>query len=381
MSALESKLDQLSALLKGVAAIEETGPGFAISRLPAWVNSRLESDPMLQMVAGQGSGVRLLFSTLATEIELGLVLTAMQFGDMPALPIWVDVQVDGERQRFGIEQASNVINPLMPELARFTNEPRVVTLRLPATEVQREIQIWLPQNCKISITRFAANAALEPVSSAKPKWVHYGSSISHCNEADGPLGVWPVVAAQSLDLDIYNLGLAGQAQLDQFAARTIVELKPDVISLKVGINTINANSLNARTFPHALHGFLDTIREALPETPILISTAIHCPPHEEGYAPTVFNPVLRKATASPKPAELFPQTLNLAMTREIVERVVAHRLNDDKRLYLMSGLDLFSADDAHDLPDDLHPNASGYLRMGQRFAAHPTVAAWLGRTA
>ncbi len=32
--------------------------------------------------------------------------------------------------------------------------------------------------------------------------------------------------------------------------------------------------------------------------------------------------------------------------------------------------------DAGDLPDDLHPNAAGYIRMGQRFAA--TVLAPLG---
>jgi lysophospholipase L1-like esterase len=33
----------------------------------------------------------------------------------------------------------------------------------------------------------------------------------------------------------------------------------------------------------------------------------------------------------------------------------------------MSGLDLFNAADAPDLPDDLHPNAAGYRRMGERF--------------
>jgi lysophospholipase L1-like esterase len=29
---------------------------------------------------------------------------------------------------------------------------------------------------------------------------------------------------------------------------------------------------------------------------------------------------------------------------------------------------LFGADDAGDLPDDLHPNPEGYIRMGHRFA-------------
>jgi lysophospholipase L1-like esterase len=34
----------------------------------------------------------------------------------------------------------------------------------------------------------------------------------------------------------------------------------------------------------------------------------------------------------------------------------------------LDGLSLFGADDAHDLPDDLHPNPEGYIRMGERFA-------------
>lgn len=379
MSTLVSRLDSLSELIRGASYLEHTDSGINISRLPAWVHERIEHDPMLKMTAGQGSGVRLVFSTLATEVELGLILTTLQFGEMPAWPIAVDVLVDGEPQRFAVAQASNVINPMIPQLGRQTNEPTILNFKFVPSESAREIQIWLPQNCAVTISSFAANAELYACESKLPKWVHYGSSISHCSEADGPLGVWPVVAAQALNLDVYNLGLGGQAQLDQFAARAIVGLEPDLISLKVGINTVNANSLNARTFPHAVHGFIDTIRDALPETPILISTAIHCPPHEHGYAPTVFDPVLRKATASAKPNELFPQTLNLAMTRDIVERVVNLRRKDDTNLFLISGLDLFSEADAHDLPDDLHPNAEGYLRMGERFAAHPTVSEWLGR--
>lgn len=36
---------------------------------------------------------------------------------------------------------------------------------------------------------------------------------------------------------------------------------------------------------------------------------------------------------------------------------------------MVDGLALFGADDVADLHDDLHPNAAGYRRMGERFHA------------
>ncbi|MYB39286.1 MAG: GDSL family lipase, partial [Gammaproteobacteria bacterium] len=36
--------------------------------------------------------------------------------------------------------------------------------------------------------------------------------------------------------------------------------------------------------------------------------------------------------------------------------------------HYVDGLTLFGAADAGDLPDDLHPNPAGYIRMGGRFA-------------
>jgi hypothetical protein len=38
----------------------------------------------------------------------------------------------------------------------------------------------------------------------------------------------------------------------------------DLITLKVGINLVNADSMRERTFRPAVHAFLDTIREGIP---------------------------------------------------------------------------------------------------------------------
>ena len=40
----------------------------------------------------------------------------------------------------------------------------------------------------------------------------------------------------------------------------------------------------------------------------------------------------------------------------------------DRNLHHLSGLELFGPDDVGDLPDGLHPNGDGYVRIGERFA-------------
>lgn len=50
--------------------------------------------------------------------------------------------------------------------------------------------------------------------------------------------------------------------------------------------------------------------------------------------------------------------------------VVATRvLAGDEHLSYLDGLELFGEPDVEDLPDGLHPNAEGYVRIGERFAA------------
>jgi len=50
----------------------------------------------------------------------------------------------------------------------------------------------------------------------------------------------------------------------------------DFISLKLGINVVNGDSMRERSFIPAVHNFLDTIREKKPNTPILIISPIIC---------------------------------------------------------------------------------------------------------
>ena len=59
--------------------------------------------------------------------------------------------------------------------------------------------------------------------------------------------------------------------------------------------------------------------------------------------------------------------LHLRRIRELITAVVHARRPGDPNLHLLSGLQLFSAEDADELHDGLHPSSHGYARIADRF--------------
>jgi hypothetical protein len=174
---------------------------------------------------------------------------------------------------------------------------------------------------------------------------------------------------------LQSLGFGGQCHLDQFVARTIRDAEADVISIKTGINVINMDSMRERAFTPALHGFLDTIREGKPDVPLIVVSPIFCPSAEDHPGPTVPDRQGRFITIKGHD-EIRDGCMSLVRVREIIAEVVEKRRDSgDAHLHYLDGLTLFGAADAGDLPDDLHPNPPGYVRMGERFA--PTLSAHL----
>ena len=141
--------------------------------------------------------------------------------------------------------------------------------------------------------------------------------------------------------------------------------------MKAGINIVNMDSMRERVFVPVLHGFLDTLREGKPDTPVAVISPIHCPSAETRPGPTIPNAEGRFVTVDGFEAHRVG-CLTLTRIRELIaEAVETRRSAGDTALHYVDGLELFGPEDAGDLPDDLHPNPAGYVRMGERFA--PTL--------
>ena len=343
----------------------------SFSRLPLWTWKQFGVSGLHRWTRFP-SGVRLRFrteaSTIALEVHV-MPLTIARVIEEPAVARF-DLLVDGVEAATvpavkGGQLRLEMDGPLVTSEEFIRGEGEEITFANLKPGV-KEIEIWLPAGALVEIRDISADSEiLPPTPSQKKKWVHYGSSISQCAETERPLDIWSVHASRLLGLDIRNLGLAGECHIDGFVARTIADTPADFISLKLGINVVNGDSMRERSFIPAVHNFLDTIREKKPNTPILIISPIICPFHEVNPGPTLIGDA--GLTSMERPATLAAGALNLPKIRAILEKIVAER--EDAHLYFMSGLELFNEGDLGMMPDLLHPNSAGYRLMGERFAA------------
>lgn len=354
----------LEEAIRGSVALERDG-GITPIRLPLGAFDRM-ADDLSRIVARQAAGIRLEIMTAATRVQLDVrILRHVFAGTDP----------ESHEAGFAATSGTDVLSvvstqegTLVIESAEATRTvegaPVTLTFALGAspTGQPRRVQLWLPHNAEIELLALRADATWVPFEPAEPRWVHHGSSISHCLEATGPLGVWPVIAARALGLGITDIGLAGNSMLDPYVARALRDIEADLISFKVGINIVNGDAFTERTLVPALHGFIDTVREGHPHTPLVVISPVYCGIHEETSGPTIFDPGTGLCSAA------GTGSLNLGEVRHIVERVVATRARDDSALHLIDGRVLLGEEDAAHLWDNLHPDPAGYQLIGKRFA-------------
>ena len=361
----------------GAPDFDQRAEGISPRRLPAW--TRLQIPEAMNVIVRIPSGVRLQFSTDATRLGLSFLATNMVTPPGRRRPITFNLEIDGDLAAAHSTLGNTIVlNPKVPgdfELLRGDADT-VWFEDLPAGE--KRCELWLPHNAFIELRALVVDNEATVTTAGpetRPKWIHYGSSISHCMEADEPGLTWPAVAARHAGAALQSLGFGGQCHLDQFVARTIRDAEADVISIKTGINVINMDSMRERAFTPAVHGFLDTIREGKPDVPLIVVSPIFCPSAEDHPGPTVPDRQGRFITIKGHD-EIRDGCMSLVRVREIIAEVVEKRRDSgDAHLHYLDGLTLFGAADAGDLPDDLHPNPPGYVRMGERFA--PTLSAHL----
>lgn len=362
-------LDPATLPVVGALDLLPTGQGVLVRRLPRWTAEQI-TDSYLGMLVSMPAGACLRFRTASSFLQLDVALTGMHAGELPATPVAFDVVVDGEpveTVRVQEQSVLHVVGPRFDRVEMVSGKPATLEFALPGS-LERVVEIWLPHRASLEVrgVRVDDGCSLVPVDTGAPRWVHYGSSISQCMEAPTPIEAWPTQVARRTGHDLVNLSLGGNCMLDLFIARTIRDLPADVISLKVGINLVAEDVMRERALRPALEGFLDTVRDGHPRTPLLVVTAIHCPPVEDRPGPLVVSDAHRFAAVERE--TVGRGSLTLGRVREVVEDVVTRRSRRDPCLHLVDGQELFGPADIAHLPDDLHPDVDGIRLIADRFA-------------
>lgn len=315
----------------GAIEVEHTPEWSRAWRLPF---NRLDlfPDDGLRQRASMNAGVRIRFRTTSTSV--GVVVSPPE---APAEIAPIDLVSDGAY----IATVS------------LGDDDRFGFSSLPAGD--KVIELWLPQFGDVRLTNLTLDAGADLTSaglSSSPRIVTYGSSITHCRAAASPTRTWPAIVARELGLHLTCLGYGGQAHLDQMIARMIGGLPADVITACMGINVYGNGSFNARSFFPAVLGFLSTIRDKHPETPILAISPIISPEREESLNSAGMT--LREIRA------------------DVAAAVDALRRHGDANLHLLNGLEVIGPAEESVLFDGLHPDAKGYELMASRIK--PVVA-------
>jgi hypothetical protein len=372
MTLRELSWDDDAVEVRGAFELDRTPGGVLPRRLPAWTRPQVP-DPFMEAMVTMTAGVRIVFATDSPVIELVTHPRTIHQISEPVRPPVYQLLLDGVLQPDVAAVGGSYIHidrTKGPEGVEFEIGGNVTVRWDSLGDHLQHVEIWLPTNSSVELValRVQADATLEQAPTARRRWTHYGSSISHCMDVDRPFDAWPAMVATAADLELTNVALAGQCQLDPFMGRVIGSAPADVISLKVGINLVNMASMNERTFGPAVHGVLDSIRDGHPATPLLVISPIFCPMVEDHAGPTV--PVPEggfTVVATPPQARVTPLTLR--GIRSMLSAIVAtRRAAGDTALHYLDGLELFGAADEHLLHDRLHPSPEGYALIGRRVA-------------
>ena len=295
-------------------------------RLPFGQLGLFPPEDGLQARAAMAAGVRLRFATDSVSVALRLVPQAG--------PRRFDLTCDGAI------------------LATATAAPDADTVQFADLQPGARIyELWFPTNATVELRELvldsSASFAVPP--DPRPKWITYGSSITHCGGATSPARAWPATAARLRNLNLTCLGYGGQCHIEGMIARMIREQPADIISLKLGINVQGGSSLSARTFKPAIIAMVRTIRDNHPAIPIVLVSPIVSPPRE----------------SAPNRVDLSLQAMRTEV-EDAWRRLVAA---GDPNLRYVHGHQLFGEDLVADyLPDNLHPNGDGYEIMGRNAA-------------
>ncbi len=210
--------------------------------------------------------------------------------------------------------------------------------------IDREITIYLSLYMPVRVL----GIGFEPdarVDRAKPfvlpaPVVFYGTSITQGGCASRPGMSYQAILGRMLNLDFVNLGFSGNGKGEPEVARAVASLKASAFVLDFAQNNPTVESLAQVYAP-----FLDTVRKAHPETPILVITPIY-------------------ATF-----ESWSRDARLEGMRELIRQAAAQRIAaGDRHLEIVEGTDLLGPSRGDGVVDGVHPNDLGFQWMAEGLA-------------
>jgi hypothetical protein len=297
-------------------------------RLPCRANQTFH-EALLQRSL-DGAGVRLRFHSSTATLSLG-VDPCLDMAVMEPKADWtLDLYVDGQLFK-------RLRTPRQPAVHAFQGwdaGEHTFEFYADVLSPMRFTGVWIDSDALVS-----------QIPDPRPRWLVYGSSITQCGQAAGPGETWPAIVGREAGLNHINLGFGGMAALDNAVARLMAKLPADLISVCFSVN--NYAAYTPRTFRAAVLGFIQTIRDYHPHTPMACVSPIWSEPRETQASET---------------------RLALPFMRKEVGAAVKAMIDlGDRRLAYVNGLELFGPRFAALMPDSLHPDAQGCRALAQEY--------------
>ncbi|MGZ4974848.1 MAG: SGNH/GDSL hydrolase family protein [Limisphaerales bacterium] len=319
--------------------------GGSLSRLP--VRSKSTFRKQVWSLAQCPSGGRVRFrsdsSVLAIRLEYS---SAPNMANMQTFgQCGVDLYVDGAYMVSAVpDKEARTGKVYETTLFDFSKQPRVereITLYLPLYKPVTVIGIGFDKEAKLSKAK--------PFSVSKPV-VFYGTSITQGGCATRPALSYTAMLGRQLNIDFVNLGFSGNGLGEPEVARAVCDIDAACYVLDFGANHKTFDAMQKVYAP-----FLDAVRAAHPNSPIVVMTPLYT--SREKRMPSLGADWVRR--------------------RKFIEQLVYDRQKGgDKKLFLVDGAKLLGQTPDEGLVDGGHPNDLGFYWMAQRIA--PTLQHALG---
>lgn len=209
-------------------------------------------------------------------------------------------------------------------------------------EGNKECLLYLPLFDSVESLEIGVDPGSSITASPNPfahKIVFLGSSITH-GSAASRAGM-SYVARYGRDNGLYclNLGFSGQAKLQEYWARVAADIEADAFVFDQFSNP------SAKVINESFDSFVDIIREAHPETPLIFLQTIR-----------------RERRNFNEEADAYE-----AAKQKAGEAKVRARMKTDKNIYFIPS-DGFLGDDSLGTADGTHPTDVGFSRMLEKMS-------------